>query len=343
MQAVQDAMSALGFPYKLSDAALHPGDERGRLLAFLMSRLLLGGSLETALSRVSPDAAVRSGLSSDELTAWRYAMLLKSLGVDCSMEAVRGSLGLDSNIEFLTRLASVCLTQQQLLQLSRPSHDGGSTPPAPIVTLQAGHVGMSLQAQAKLLEHACEHIPELACDNITLFPSDMTKAIQPFSAGAAPLLAQCKAWGQQLSQATQQIECQVEALQGQVQLSSDEDWQASLAQAQQALSDFIQDVQRFMQVYEQELGVWCESCATPVTHGFGQQAQGMLLAYSRLQRIMEGVAMIQNMHAALTQSHAPLQAYHPKQLLSIAAHGKAEVAKLAHEVSVLNRAAQRAC
>lgn len=91
----------------------------------------------------------------------------------------------------------------------------------------------------------------------------------------------------------------------------------------------------------QDLRVWCESSQAPPTHGFGQQASGMLVAYQHLRAVMESMSVIRQMHAALMASAPPLQAYQPAQLLTITTQGQAELARLSKELEVLRAASQR--
>jgi len=57
----------------------------------------------------------------------------------------------------------------------------------------------------------------------------------------------------------------------------------------------------------QELHVWCEHLEAPVTHGFGQQAAAMLEAYNKLWKVLNSMASIKRIHAAVTSSQPPLQ------------------------------------
>jgi len=44
-----------------------------------------------------------------------------------------------------------------------------------------------------------------------------------------------------------------------------------------------------------------------VTHGFGQQAAAMLEAYNKLWKVLNSMASIKRIHAAVTSSQPPLQ------------------------------------
>lgn len=118
--------------------------------------------------------------------------------------------------------------------------------------------------------------------------------------------------------------------------------------------------------------MWCEHSEPPVTHGFGQQATAMLDAYAKLWRVLDSMAAIKHVHAAVTSSAPPLQArrtaraprvarlgrmavavadcglawlrlqaYQPEELQRVARDGQQEVRKVMQEMEVLAKAAQR--
>jgi hypothetical protein len=77
---------------------------------------------------------------------------------------MQGSVDYQDSITFLAAVAQAAHSKHKLM------HPAAQVP----------YVRHPALAQAQLLEHACENISQLTAESITLWPSDISKALQPF-------------------------------------------------------------------------------------------------------------------------------------------------------------------
>eukprot|EP00798_Chlamydomonas_sp_ICE-L_P026945 gene26945-4567_t len=354
VERIQEGLSCVGFGNLVPESILFPGQEREQLVFFLLNRLVSPANLDTLLSKLPvPEPASRAMLSSEERQAQKLATLLNSLGIPATADLIRGCAeDASSNLVFIMHLITLVQTQQQLQQLAPPTPSRGASPsplrhPPSTATAHDDEGGRRVSrgglgeappstsnAEVKLMDFATSNFCALTTDSVQgLFPSDINKALQRHSSAAASAIANCWEWSDQLGQTSREVQTSVEQLRSAgVLLVSDAEWQALSADLAGGLQQYLEATEQFLNIYNTELRVWCESLAPPQMFGFGAKASTMLGHYHKLGVLLDSLDTIRRLHAAIASSAHPLQGYQPRRLHELAERGQRESSRMRDEV-----------